>query len=121
MTRKLGLEYYILDEQRRVVPGKTLLEWGMWWETANRIVGQTRFDPDILVSTVFLGIDHRLWGDGPPLLFETMVFGISMDDEAWQWRYSSWDDAETGHKATVRKVHELLVKSSRAMTRKEPT
>ena len=121
MTRKLGLEYYILDEQRRVVPNKTLLEWAVFFETADRIVGRTCFHPDITVSTVFLGIDQRLWDKGPPLLFETMVFGVDIDDGTMQRRYSSWDDAETGHKATVRKVHELLVKSSRAMTNKART
>jgi hypothetical protein len=26
------------------------------------------------VSTVWLGLDHRYFGDGPPLIFETMVF-----------------------------------------------
>jgi hypothetical protein len=36
-------------------------------------------DGNIGISTVFLGLDHRHFGDGPPLLFETMVFGGSRD------------------------------------------
>jgi hypothetical protein len=43
-----------------------------------------------------------MWGEGPPILFETMVFRNGSGDE--QERYSSWDDAEAGHKAMCRKV-----------------
>lgn len=46
------------------------------------------------VSTVFLGLDHGR-GDGPPLLFETMIFGGTHD--GYQERYSSWAQAEEGH------------------------
>jgi hypothetical protein len=48
---------------------------------------------------VFLGIDHNFFGDGPPILFETMVFGGPMDQD--QRRYSTWDEAEFGHAAIV--------------------
>jgi hypothetical protein len=51
------------------------------------------------VSTVFLGLDHQ-WGDGPPLVFETMIFGGEHDQ--YQERYSTWDEAEAGHKQGVR-------------------
>lgn len=33
-----------------------------------------------LVSTVFLGLNHN-WGDGPPLIWETMVFKGRLDQE----------------------------------------
>ena len=29
----------------------------------------------VFISTVFLGIDHNFNLEGPPLLFETMIFG----------------------------------------------
>jgi hypothetical protein len=48
-----------------------------------------------MVSTVFLGIDHN-FGNGPPLLFETMVFGGEYD--GYCKRYSTWEEAEGGHK-----------------------
>lgn len=51
------------------------------------------------VSTVFLGIDHNFSSVGPPILFETMVFGPN--DEEGQWRYVTWEEAEAGHKAVV--------------------
>lgn len=55
---------------------------------------------EILVSTTFLmGINHR-WMDGTePLLFETMVFGGTMDQS--QWRYSTWEQAEAGHQEVL--------------------
>lgn len=77
-----------------------LMEWGKWFETANRIIRQTNIGK-VKISTVFLGLDHR-FGDGPPLLFETMVFGGELDQE--QERYSTWDEAEAGHEEMVKRV-----------------
>jgi hypothetical protein len=62
----------------------------------------------IYVSTVFLGLDHNLFGSGPPLLFETMVFGPYGGDE--QWRYSTWAEAEAGHKEVVAEVQKRVQK-----------
>jgi hypothetical protein len=78
---------------------------GKWFEGANRHVGDTGITSECRVSTVFLGIDHRFHGNGPPLLFETMIFGGPLDQE--QWRYS-WDDADVGHRAAVRKARKAI-------------
>jgi len=48
----------------------------------------------VVVSTVFLGLDHSV--RGPPQLFESMVFGGPLDGT--QHRYSTWEEAERGHK-----------------------
>ena len=48
----------------------------------------------IIVSTIFLGLDHS-FGNGPPLLFETRVFGGSMDGD--MRRYITRKEAERGH------------------------
>jgi hypothetical protein len=53
----------------------------------------------ILVSTVFLGLDHGWGDDEDPLLFETMVFGGPNDQDCI--RYTTWAEAERGHFATV--------------------
>ncbi len=63
-------------------------------------VAKTDLPGDVHVSTVFLGLDHNHTGKGPPLLFETMVFGGPLHDE--QWRYCTWEEAEAGHKAAVK-------------------
>ena len=87
---------YILDGQTPV-PCDDILEWGRWFETANRHVGKDQIGP-YRVSTVFLGIDHDWGSNGPPVLFETMVFGHA--DEIQQ-RYCTWDEAATGHAEMV--------------------
>ena len=77
--------------------------WGLWYQTADRHVG---FDSVGLydVSTVFLGLDHQ-FGDGPPMLFETMVFLTDPPDgergkDFASDRYSTWEEAEKGHELT---------------------
>ena len=79
-----------------------LLKWGRWLETADRIVKKTTIG-DIIISTVFLGLDHNYsFGESPPLLFETMIFGGKYDQD--QDRCSTWDGAEKMHDAMVEKV-----------------
>lgn len=51
---------------------------------------------NLLVSTVFLGIDHRFGREGKPLLYETMVFGLPWDEEV-QWRCSTYEEAMAQH------------------------
>jgi hypothetical protein len=84
---------YVLIGQT-AVPCDDWLEWGMTFEHQDRRVGLWRRGP-VLVSTVFLGLDHN-WGDGPPLLFETMIFflGTSVDYEE---RCATWTEAEAMH------------------------
>ena len=87
-------EYYKLDENHIPVPCD-LYEWGKMFEDGDgRRVGYVE-EGDISVSTVFLGMNHN-WGDGPPLLFETMIFGGEHDQD--QWRHATWDEAVAGHK-----------------------
>lgn len=102
--------YYILDANNQPVPVDDILEWGRFFAKADRHVAKTDIN-GVFISTVFLGIDHRLDDSGPPLLFETMVFGGVLNE--YQWRYSSWDDALTGHKTAVRKVREANKISNR--------
>ena len=72
----------------------------------SRVVGYTEITSETFVSTIFIGIDHRHYGKGPPLLFETMIFNGPLD--GYQWRYASWDDASTGHRAAVTKARSAI-------------
>lgn len=54
---------------------------------------------DYRISTVWLGVNHS-FGDGPPIIFETMVFGIEGADEYMQ-RYTTEEQARAGHAETV--------------------
>lgn len=90
---------YVLDGTTPV-PEPDLNKWGDWLETANRVVQQDDVG-DAWVSTVFLGVDHG-WYDGPPVLFETMIFGGPRDQETH--RYCTWDEAEAGHKQILEEL-----------------
>jgi len=60
----------------------------------------------IRVSTAFLGIDHNFTDDGPPMLFETMVFGGALDGDCD--RTSTWEEAEKQHVETLTRVLQTL-------------
>lgn len=88
------VDLYILKD-RKVVAAE-LLEWARWFENFdNRLVARWELG-GVEVSTVFLGINHNLFGDGPPLVFETMTFDLDGRSEIID-RYSTWDEAEAGH------------------------
>jgi hypothetical protein len=65
------------------------------WRVAETFIG------DIHVSTVFLGLDEQ-FGKGPPILFETMIFGGRLDE--FQNRCSTWEQAEAMHSEAVQLV-----------------
>ena len=92
---------YIL-EGHIPVPCEDLMEWGDWFQKADRHVAETTIKPDVSVSTVFLGLDHNHAGNGEPVLFETMVFGGENDQD--MDRYSTWEEAVAGHKKMVKKI-----------------
>lgn len=87
---------YIL-EGKTPKPAANLIEWGRWFEKADRRVAQDQI-VDVRISTVFLGLDHQ-YGAGDPLLFETMIFGGEHDQ--YQDRCSTWEQAEKMHADAV--------------------
>jgi hypothetical protein len=95
------VDKYILDG-KRAVECHDLMAWAKWYETGDRRVADETID-GVRVSTVFLSLDHS-FGEGPPMLFETMVFGGPMDQE--QDRCTTWAEAEAMHAAMVARVKE---------------
>ncbi len=90
--------YYKLDGHK-VVECEDIMEWAKWFDT-NKPVAQEEKN-GIKVSTVFnglrlIGLDHNLGHGIKPLLFETMILGGRED--GYQDRYSTWEEAEEGHK-----------------------
>jgi hypothetical protein len=72
---------------------------------ANNAVGKTQvggYD----VSTVYVGVNHN-FGDGPPLIFETMVFQNGSARDEFMERYSTEDEAKRGHENIVGMVAAL--------------
>lgn len=89
------------------VPAVDLMTWAKWYEAANRTVAESNIG-DHLVSTVFLGMDHG-FGDGPPLLFETMVFKGASNSDLWCERCSTWEEAVAMHERVCAHVRSNLM------------
>jgi hypothetical protein len=86
---------YILNERGEAVPERDLFKWAQWFEKEeNRRVLRTRID-DAEVSTVFLGLDQNFLQGGPPVLWESLIFGGRYNRE--MRRYRSREDAIVGH------------------------
>lgn len=91
---------YILNENNEPIRCDNLIVWGEWFQNVDRSIDSTKKD-GVQVSTVFLGLDHQ-FNDGPPLLFETLVF--DGDHDGWCERSSTWDQAVETHKQVCRMV-----------------
>lgn len=98
-----GHTYYTLDG-KKPVPCSDVMVWAHWYEKANRTVRITKLPDGVLVSTVFLGIDHS-WSGVEPVLFETMIFGG--DHDQFFERYSTWEQAEAGHQRAIELIFEV--------------
>jgi hypothetical protein len=87
----------------------TLMQWVMRYEKGSDMlvdekrVAETTLPNGRWVSTVWLGLNHQ-FGAGPPLIFETMVFG-SKDGmgELDCDRYGTEAEALAGHAVMVEK------------------
>jgi hypothetical protein len=79
------IERLLIDREYKRVGGDTVL-----------VDGKT-----LAVSTVWLGVNHNFTADGPPLIFETMVFGDPPLAENACWRYATEDEARRGHEKAV--------------------
>lgn len=115
---------FILDENGNPVEEPDLMKWAEWIESFNRQIAEDIIG-DIRVSTVFLGLNHRLFGEGPPILFETMTFSVENEEKEifghkyfgskeldeilqFQERYSTKNQAIEGHNKTVVLIKSLL-------------
>lgn len=80
-----------------------MLAWtGKMGDDDYRTVAKTDVG-EVHVSTVWLGIDHQ-FGQGPPIIFETMVFGGPLNEE--QDRYPTEAADIAGHDQMVERVRE---------------
>jgi hypothetical protein len=93
--------YYVLNDNNEPVVERDTNKFCKWIESNdNRRIAYTKVGSKA-VSTVFLGIDHGFDG-GPPVLFETMVFGGKFNE--YMERYCTYEGALEGHEETVRLV-----------------
>lgn len=91
--------WYLMDESGQPVACEEPVDWSLVsaeWQRHQRVAYD---DVDgVMVSTVFLSLDHS-WGGGPPVLWETMIFGGERDQE--QHRYTSAQEALEMHAKIV--------------------
>lgn len=102
MTARDKMMKHAYLDGHKVITTSDLLEYARAFETQDRVVAFDKIG-DLRVSTVFLGLNHQFF-EGPPLWFETMVFSPELEGNEPLWRYSTWEEAETGHRAVVAKV-----------------
>lgn len=98
------------------VPCSDMRAWGRWMAQSadrDRRVGRDMIGP-MMVSTVFLGLDHSHTDEGPPILFETMVFGDG--DDSYQTRCTTWDGAEAMHQRAVAVATDMLARAEQSLT-----
>lgn len=94
---------YILNEAGEPVAVQGLSTWAEWFESSGdqRRVGRDQIG-DSLVSTVFLSLDHS-FGDGPPILWETLVIGGKLGGQSDRCA-GSREQAEAMHVRMVARV-----------------
>lgn len=99
--------YYWWDKETDKVEETNVTNWAKSYEVIlDRIVKQDQIGP-YFVSTVFLGLNHA-FGEGPPLIFETMVFSNQDYGNAlYEERYSTPSDAREGHARAVAEYSKL--------------
>jgi hypothetical protein len=101
---------YILNDKGEPIPEPNLFKWGMWIENNKRHVADETIE-GVRISTVFLGLDHRFHEPGPPILWETMIFGGPLNEEANRCT-GSREQAEAMHAEMVARVRASLINSS---------
>jgi len=97
-----------LDENRNVIPCKTWEEFRQWHNSIDpetktgmgQRVKRTEIG-NVLVSTVFVGIDLAFF-ESTPMMFESLVFGG--DNDGYCEHYATWQDAENGHQRIVDEI-----------------
>lgn len=88
--------HYILEG--KIAKPTDVLTWAMWYRTANRTVARTEIN-NVIVSTVFFGLDFSFGQEDVPKLFETMILGGELDGALI--RCATWEQAEELHERYV--------------------
>ena len=96
--------YILIDKVPE--PCDDLFLWATWFEMYRDqcILKKTKVSDDVEVSTVFLGTNHN-FGEGEPVLFETMVFGG--EHNHYRRRYCTYDEALAGHERTIEMIFDI--------------
>ena len=83
-----------------------MLEWGkLFSDWDYKRIAKTTIN-GAEVSTVWLGMNHS-FGEGPPLIFETMIFGDNPLGDEYCDRYATEAEAQKGHDDIVARLTDV--------------
>ena len=71
-------------------------------------IKRDKFDEDTILSTIFLGLDHNHKKKGEPILFESMIFSDNSRLNAYQKRYTTYEEALIGHNKLIKVIKYIL-------------
>jgi hypothetical protein len=98
--------YAIMDADHAVIPcdHETWIAYYSAGPDARRVAKWER--GDVMVSTVFLAVNHGFGDYTGPLWFESLVLVGEMTGE--MRRYATWDEAVAGHNELVAEVEATM-------------
>lgn len=94
------LDYYVFVAMQEAANSPE--RWAAIHRVANTVVDVD--DEEVEVSTVWLGRNHNFGPVGPPIIFETMVFGDVPGWDSQGIRYSTEEQAMRGHLDVVERL-----------------
>lgn len=106
---------YIFNEHGMPVAEPEPRKWAAWMARADTSVAQSEIGTAV-VCTTFLGLDHNLSATGPPILWETIVFGGPLSEQSDRCA-GSREQAEAMHSEMIARVH-LRLAGAKAMNDK---
>lgn len=119
------MQYYLLNDDKSIRPVsfeeylqflEDNPEEGRW---KNKRVAWDEYKGH-RVSTVFLEIDHRFFGPGDPIVFETMIFSDDPGVDEFQKRYTTYEDALQGHQRALEALEAWEAHKTRELPYEQP-
>jgi hypothetical protein len=99
--------WYVINEDHEIRPARDIVEADECLKNPYlRQVGEDHIGHH-WVSTVFLCLDHNYTGEGPPVLFETLVQGLGNSGGVIR-RYRTWDEAAAGHQEVLEELRNWI-------------
>ena len=118
--KKLTDLYWIMNSRGVAEPISDLLRWAKWMETHRKEWHLEDKVGSLRISTIFLGLDHN-WGNGDPILWETMIFDEDrpvevklgsysrvVSEDIDQWRHTFAEEAKAFHENKVKELQAKL-------------
>jgi hypothetical protein len=96
----LVMNYYKLSENGETAIPCTAMEASSELDNGMRLVARTIIAKDVIVSTTFIPITHRISTKGEPIVWETLVFGGPADGRGRRC-HGTREDARRMHDGIV--------------------